>query len=100
MNESPLTKDILSQVKAAFTRTYNKEQHKTPYVLKGAPAKSRGKSTSGIDYEGDEQQDEEEEGSIENSAMIVKNKKPAASKKEQEPKGKGKGRGKGKSAKS
>lgn len=100
-----LTKDIFFQVKSAFTRAYNKEQHKTPYVLKGAPAKSRGKS-SGLDYEGgEEQEDEEEEESIEKSAMLVKDKKSAGGrgkgdKKEQESKGKGRGRGKGKGAKS
>ncbi|KAK3742285.1 hypothetical protein QZH41_013114 [Actinostola sp. cb2023] len=97
-HRDPMTR-IPSKVKAAFTRAYNKDHHKTPYALKSALSKSRGKSHDMESSQGDgneEEHDEEEEESLENSAMLVKNKKPASrakGSKEQQSKGKGKGKG-------
>lgn len=102
------------QVKAAFTRSYNKEKHKTPYAIRAAPKKGRkggaAEDHQGIDEEGLEQEGEEnsqEKDDIENDAMIKASKKPTkggnargrggkgnkdAAK--ETTKGKGKGRGK------
>lgn len=98
-------------MKAAFTRAYNKESHKTPYALRAVPKKGRrggtGEDNQTMDEEGVEQQDEENEDNdddIENNAMIKATKKPAkaaanakgkgAKGKDDAAKGKGKGRGK------
>lgn len=105
---------IPSKVKAAFTRSYNKEKHKTPYAIRAAPKKGRkggaGEDDQGMDEEGLEQEGEEnsqEKDDIENDAMIKATKKPTkggsargrggkgnkdAAK--ETTKGKGKGRGK------
>ncbi|CAH3146276.1 unnamed protein product [Porites lobata] len=105
---------IPSKVKAAFTRSYNKEKHKTPYAIRSAPKKGRkggaGEDDQGMDEEGLEQEGEEnsqEKDDLENDAMIKASKKPVkggsargrggkgnkdAAK--ETTKGKGKGRGK------
>ncbi|KAK6167429.1 hypothetical protein SNE40_021461 [Patella caerulea] len=104
-----------SKTKAAFTRTYNKECHLTPYATGAAPKKKRGRGAGDEDgeellkMEGEEDggtaiSDDEEDNGLETDTMI-KAKKPAAKgrvKKEPAEKattkgGKGKGRGKGKS---
>jgi len=93
---------LVVQVKSAFTRTYNKEQHKTPYVLKGPIPKSRGKGSSEqLGLEEEQEEEDEEDDNLENNAMIVKNKKPPAkNKKAKNEPTKGKGKGKGKASKS
>lgn len=96
-------------MKGAFTRTYNKERHKTPYAIRAAPKKGRRGGTDednqGMEEEGIEQQNEENDNEndddIENNAMIKATKKPAKAGgsargkgKQETVKGKGKGRGK------
>lgn len=107
---------IPSKVKAAFTRTYNKESFKTPYAIRAAPKKGR---RGGVE---DEQMMEEagegdasavepqndDNDDLENNPMIKASKKPAKaaasgrskggkskeSVKKEAPTSKGKGRGK------
>lgn len=75
-------------MKAAFTRAYNKESHKTPYTIRAAPKKGKkggSEDSQALEEEGmnalegteQQQEDEEEDDSIENSAMIKASKKPA-----------------------
>ncbi|XP_048590170.1 replication factor C subunit 1 isoform X2 [Nematostella vectensis] len=101
---------IPSKTKSAFTRTYNKEQHKTPYAQKAAPTKSRGKGGGGggesefPDEDGADPGPDEDEDDLEVSAMMVKNKKATAAtgkgKTSKDDTGKGKGKGKGRGKKS
>lgn len=93
-----------SKVKAAFTRTYNKEVHLTPYSLqvvkKGRRGGGGGESElAGEDGENVVLESEEEEEGLQKDAMIKQKKSKATkeSKKEvKEDSGKGKGKGKGK----
>ena len=72
-------------MKSAFTRTYNKESHKTPYTIRAAPKKGKKGGTEdsqaieegGYALEETEQQVDSEDDNIENSAMIKASKKPA-----------------------
>ncbi|EDO28676.1 predicted protein, partial [Nematostella vectensis] len=105
-----LTTPLTDQTKSAFTRTYNKEQHKTPYAQKAAPTKSRGKGGGGggesefPDEDGADPGPDEDEDDLEVSAMMVKNKKATAAtgkgKTSKDDTGKGKGKGKGRGKKS
>ncbi|XP_014353333.1 replication factor C subunit 1 isoform X1 [Latimeria chalumnae] len=91
------------KVKAAFTRTYNKEAHLTPYSLHAVKKGKRG-AGSALDSDlneelrgGDvQQQENEEDDNIETDAMIkqkkVKSSKCAKAEKEETSKGKGKGK--------
>lgn len=73
-------------MKSAFTRTYNKEGHKTPYAIRSAAKKGKRSGTEdsqtmeeeGYMLEESEQQgdDKDEDDNIENSAMIKATKKP------------------------
>ncbi|XP_051820898.1 replication factor C subunit 1 [Antechinus flavipes] len=91
------------KVKAAFTRSYNKEVHLTPYALQGpkAPRQSTGPSL-GPDYgddlnEDESQLEEKDPDSIETDAMIKKRTKSSKiSKPEKETENK---KAKGKSSK-
>jgi len=99
---------IPSKVKSAFTRTYNKESHKTPYAIRAAPKKGRkGGAEEAIELmEGEqgEENDGDSDENLESNAMIKASKKPAkggtsgrgkgGKGKEETAKGKGKGRGK------
>ncbi|XP_026531105.1 replication factor C subunit 1 [Notechis scutatus] len=84
-----------SKVKSAFTRTYNKVAHLTPYSLQLAPKSKRAGS---VDMEMSEElelnEPETDQGSLENDAMIKKKTKPAkqpkAERKEEKKKGKSK----------
>ncbi|XP_061178272.1 replication factor C subunit 1-like [Saccostrea echinata] len=103
---------LSSKTKAAFTRTYNKEVHLTPYVTGALTKKGRGGGAAstedyGLEGEGEGEEpvtapdsDKEETDDVEMDSMIKQTKKPKG--KEKEPKstsskGKGKGKGKGKS---
>lgn len=105
---------LSSKTKAAFTRTYNKEVHLTPYATGTLTKKGRGGGAAAVeDYgmEGEEEEegaavpqesDEEEKSDVELDSMIKQTKKPKGKVKEAKEvsskgKGKGKGRGKGKS---
>ncbi|XP_021104259.1 replication factor C subunit 1 isoform X1 [Heterocephalus glaber] len=91
------------KVKAAFTRTYNKEAHLTPYSLQviKTPRSSTGPMLDS-DYneelhEDDSQSDEKDQDAIETDAMIkrkTKSSKPSKAEKDKESK-----KGKGKSLK-
>ncbi|GAB5570879.1 replication factor C subunit 1 [Prionailurus iriomotensis] len=91
------------KVKAAFTRTYNKEVHLTPYSLQAVktPRHSTGASLDS-EYseelnEDDSQADEKDQDSMETDAMIkkkTKSSKPSKSEKDKESR-----KGKGKSSK-
>nr|XP_046269466.1 replication factor C subunit 1 isoform X2 [Scatophagus argus] len=93
-----------SKVKAAFTRTYNKEVHLTPYSLQAVKKSRRGggaESELGNEDVDNEVQESEDEGDgLKTDAMIKKKTKDTkVSKKEKKTdsgKGKGKGTGKGK----
>lgn len=65
---------FLSQVKAAFTRTYNKEVHLTPYSLQVVKKGRRGgggeSELAGEDGENVVQESEEEEDGLQKDAMI------------------------------
>ena len=73
-------------MKAAFTRTYNKEGHKTPYAIRSAAKKGKrggSEDSQTVEEEGymleeSEQQgdNKDEDDNIENSAMIKATKKP------------------------
>ncbi|XP_026555632.1 replication factor C subunit 1 [Pseudonaja textilis] len=84
-----------SKVKSAFTRTYNKVAHLTPYSLQLAPKSKRAGS---VDMEMSEElelnEPETDQGSLESDAMIKKKTKPAkppkAERKEERKKGKSK----------
>lgn len=107
---------IPSKVKAAFTRTYNKESFKTPYAIRAAPKKGRRGGAEDEQMmeeagEGDasavEPQNDDNDD-LENNPMIKASKKPAKaaasgrskggkskeSVKKEAPTSKGKGRGK------
>ncbi|KAM3623637.1 uncharacterized protein V6R79_013588 [Siganus canaliculatus] len=97
-----------SKVKAAFTRTYNKEVHLTPYSLQVVKKGRRGGGGGGesgelggedVDNEG---QESEDEGDGMKSDAMIKQKKAKATKEsskvKKEDSGKGKGKGKGKGA--
>ncbi|KAI5775555.1 RFC1 [Gulo gulo luscus] len=96
---SPFSK-LDPKVKAAFTRTYNKEVHLTPYSLQAVktPRHSTG-PTLDSEYneelnEDDSQSDEKDQDSMETDAMIkkkTKSSKPSKSEKDKESR-KGKGR--------
>ena len=68
------------QVKAAFTRTFNKESHKVPYAVTQAAKKGKKRGTGGasmeeeLELEGGEEQDasgaEESDDDVTNDAMI------------------------------
>ncbi|XP_042322673.1 replication factor C subunit 1 isoform X2 [Sceloporus undulatus] len=88
-----------SKVKSAFTRTYNKEAHLTPYSLQMVQ-KTKRRAGSAVDaelneeLEADEVQSENEQETIENDAMIKKKvkttKQPTVEKREEKKKGKAK----------
>ncbi|XP_054845784.1 replication factor C subunit 1 isoform X2 [Eublepharis macularius] len=73
---------VNSKVKTAFTRTYNKEMHLTPYSLQMVK-KSKRQAQSSLDtelneeLEADEVEFENERQTIENDAMIKKKTRPA-----------------------
>ncbi|XP_068736533.1 replication factor C subunit 1-like [Montipora capricornis] len=105
---------IPSKVKAAFTRTYNKKNHKTPYAIRAAPKKGRrggaNEESQGFDEEGMEplgegvEDENDDNDKIENDAMIKATKKQAKAGtssrgKAREETGKGKGKGRGKDRK-
>ncbi|XP_022361798.1 replication factor C subunit 1 isoform X2 [Enhydra lutris kenyoni] len=99
---SPFSK-LDPKVKAAFTRTYNKEVHLTPYSLQAVktPRHSTGPALDS-EYseelnEDDSQSDEKDQDSMETDAMIkkkTKSSKPSKSEKDKESR-----KGKGKSSK-
>lgn len=67
--------NLLFQVKAAFTRMYNKEVHLTPYSLQAVKKGRRGGGGGELELEGEdmekESQESEEEGnSLKADAMI------------------------------
>ncbi|XP_077157827.1 replication factor C subunit 1 isoform X2 [Paroedura picta] len=86
-----------SKIKSAFTRTYNKEVHRTPYSLQ-IVKKSKRQAESSQDtelndgLEADEAQSDDEQETIENDAMIKKKvrsaKQPKVERPEQTKKGK------------
>ncbi|KAM3864864.1 replication factor C subunit 1 [Diretmus argenteus] len=94
------------KVKAAFTRTYNREVHMTPYALQTVKKGRRGggggaeSELTGNEMDQDSQEPEEEEEEGLTADAMVKQKKAKAtteSKKEKtEDSGKGKGKAKGK----
>ena len=108
-------------MKAAFTRTYNKESYKTPYAIRAAAKKGKRGVTEdsqtmeeeGYALEESEQQgeDKDEDDNIENSAMIKATKKPTKAEASKKGRGgkpkesisketsKAKGKGKGKNRK-
>ncbi|XP_006258533.2 replication factor C subunit 1 isoform X1 [Alligator mississippiensis] len=95
---SPFSK-LDPKVKAAFTRTYNKEAHLTPYalhVVKTSKRRAGSTLTSELNEElnADELQSEEEQDTIENDAMIkqkkTKSSKVSKAEKSEEPKMEGK----------
>ncbi|KAK3087946.1 hypothetical protein FSP39_012701 [Pinctada imbricata] len=106
---------LSSKTKAAFTRTYNKEVHMTPYATGTISKKKKGGAGGGEDLEAlgegedggaTQESDEEEEEGLENDTMILKQTKKKADSKAsttkkgkgaETTKGKGKGKGKGKS---
>ncbi|XP_041789343.1 replication factor C subunit 1 isoform X2 [Chelmon rostratus] len=91
-----------SKVKAAFTRTYNKEVHMTPYSLQVVKKGRRGgggeSELGGEDADNEVQESEDEGEGLKADAMIKQ--KAKATKESKKPKkedsGKGKGKGKGK----
>uniref|UniRef100_A0A672MSV7 Replication factor C subunit 1 n=1 Tax=Sinocyclocheilus grahami TaxID=75366 RepID=A0A672MSV7_SINGR len=93
------------QVKAAFTRAYNKESHLTPYSLQVVKKSRKGAVDPELigELESESQfQEEEEDNGVTADAMIKQKKaKPAKDVKQEKPgaSGKGKGRGKGKAMK-
>ncbi|XP_010623412.1 replication factor C subunit 1 isoform X1 [Fukomys damarensis] len=96
---SPFSK-LDPKVKAAFTRSYNKEAHLTPYSLQviKTPRSSTGpmldSDYSEESHEDDSQPDEKDHGAIETDAMIkkkTKSSKPSKAEKDKESK-KGKGK--------
>ncbi|NWH75155.1 RFC1 factor, partial [Piaya cayana] len=79
---SPFSK-LDPKVKAAFTRTYNKEAHLTPYSLNSVKMSKR-QSGSVVALEQSEdlnveeiQSDEDEQDTVESDAMIKQKKKPS-----------------------
>ncbi|XP_015201424.2 replication factor C subunit 1 [Lepisosteus oculatus] len=94
------------KVKAAFTRTYNKEVHLTPYSLQTVKKGRRATVTSFDPELGDgpgNEEDNEEEDTMDTDAMIKKKKVKVSKEAKQEGpadsgkrKAKGKGKGKGK----
>ncbi|XP_028259396.1 replication factor C subunit 1 [Parambassis ranga] len=95
-----------SKVKAAFTRTYNKEVHLTPYSLQAVKKGRRGGGGE-LELGGEEmsqggQESEEETDTLKADAMIKQKKAKAtkeSNKEKKEDSGKGKGKGKGKAKK-
>ncbi|KAM9857419.1 replication factor C subunit 1 [Aulostomus maculatus] len=104
-NPDPYSK-LDAKVKAAFTRTYNKEAHLMPYSLQTVKKGRRGgggeSELGGEDMERDVQESEDEGDNLKTDAMIkqkkVKATKESKKEKTQDP-GKGKGKGKGKAKK-
>lgn len=98
-----------SKVKAAFTRTYNKEVHLTPYSLQAVKKGRRGGGGGGGESElggeemGQDVQESEDEGEGLKTDAMIKQKKAKATKESKKEKkedsGKGKGKGKGKAKK-
>lgn len=88
--------NVDSKVKAAFTRTYNKEGHMTPFAHVTVTKKKKG-STGGMGEEGmdgeEEEESEEEEEDITKNAMIMV--KKGGGKKGEASSSKGEGRGGG-----
>ncbi|KAG2465355.1 RFC1 factor, partial [Polypterus senegalus] len=89
-----------SKVKAAFTRTYNKEVHLTPYALQAVSKGKRGRAAT-VDLDEEEfgtnntqPEDNETEDTVEMDAMIKQKKVAKASKEEKATVSKGKGKGK------
>ncbi|GIY51458.1 hypothetical protein CDAR_377541, partial [Caerostris darwini] len=76
----PRTK-IITKVKSAFTRAYNKESGKNPYAVTNVKKKKKGaaKEEEELNEEENVESEEEEQDNIENDAMI-KVKKPSAKK--------------------
>ncbi|XP_048219930.1 replication factor C subunit 1 isoform X2 [Perognathus longimembris pacificus] len=96
---SPFSK-LDPKVKAAFTRAYNKEAHRTPYALPVVRT-SRSSTGPGVDpedneelREDDSQSDEKEQDALENDAMIKKKTKSTKSSKPEKDKEPKKGKGK------
>ncbi|KAF7656692.1 hypothetical protein LDENG_00037960 [Lucifuga dentata] len=96
-----------SKVKAAFTRAYNREAHRTPYSLQVIKKGRRGGGTESelggedMDHDNQEPDDEEEEG-FKTDAMIKQKKAKTIKepkKEKTENSGKGKGTWKGKTKK-
>ena len=85
---------LVHQVKAAFTRTYNKESHLTPYGATATAKKSSrllAAESFSEEGEGAEEEEEEEESDMSQDPMVKPAKREAAA-------SKGKGRGKTSSA--
>ncbi|ELU15704.1 hypothetical protein CAPTEDRAFT_175237 [Capitella teleta] len=96
--------NVDSKVKAAFTRTYNKSVHLTPYATGSSVAKKKRGAGGGEELEeeegGEVEEEEEEEEDITKDSMIKLKKKPAAKAAKATGKGKaGKSGSKGKLAK-
>ncbi|XP_076584285.1 replication factor C subunit 1 isoform X1 [Chaetodon auriga] len=89
-----------SKVKAAFTRTYNKEVHLTPYSLQVVKKGRRGgggeSELGGEDVDNEAQESEDEGEDLKTDAMIKQKKAKATKAQKKEDSGKGKGKGKGK----
>ncbi|CAH1774477.1 unnamed protein product [Owenia fusiformis] len=102
--QNPMSK-VATKVKSAFTRTYNKESHATPYSTEGAPVKKkRGGGANTDQLEGDEDvegatQGEDEEEEVTADAFMKKNKPGGKTTKKSATTDKGKGKGKGKGKK-
>ncbi|KAJ9584532.1 hypothetical protein L9F63_021142, partial [Diploptera punctata] len=99
----PNQKDPMSLVKAALTRTYNKEGILTPYSIvniKKSTAKSTQDADMEVDGENMEEDDEAEEEDISKDAMIKAKKRPASTRGDSAGEGpaakRGRGRGGGK----
>lgn len=66
-----VSSELLLQVKAAFTRAYNKEAHLTPYSLLAVKKSRRGGEADVGGEDGDQMQESEEEGeNLQTDAMI------------------------------
>ncbi|OWF54886.1 Replication factor C subunit 1 [Mizuhopecten yessoensis] len=100
-------KQLSTKTKSAFTRTYNKEVHMTPYSTGVLTKKKRG---GGVSVAGPEEGDEEEEDAasedsdndkddLQKDTMIKQTKKKPAASKEKAKETTGKGKGKGKTSK-
>ena len=88
---------LLLQVKSAFTRSYNKEAHATPYATTSISKKSRHSTTDDYDDEnGDYESEQESDSDVTSNPMIrttkkkLESSKKAVSQKESSDKGKGK----------
>ena len=99
-DQSDPMKSIESKVKAAFTRSYNKEVV-LPYAKVANVAKKTAKTQDAIidGLDEDEEEDNEDDDKIESDAMIKAKKPSAASKKADAKKAEPKGKGRGKKSK-